>query len=338
MEEEKKEKHLALTRRGFLATMGAGAAAMAASGAFGARASGKEEVIDPAEMVKVRLQINGRTHRLLVEPRWSLLFVLRERLGLNQPLWKQYTSFLWDLARGDLGRDLRTEQPVSELFKRAVPYTVDLALWATVIGILIGVPAGILAALKWNTPLDFVGRFLGILGFSFPSFYLSIILLFIFSLSLGWFPMIGGGELNQWGERARHLFLPALSLGLIKSAFVMRLTRSSMLNVLHEDYITTARSKGLKERIVIYKHALRNSLIPVVTMISLYLAVTIGGSIEVEIVFNRPGLGKFLIGAIQERNYPVIQSGLVVLSVFIVLVNLITDLSYSLIDPRIKYD
>jgi peptide/nickel transport system permease protein len=263
---------------------------------------------------------------------------LRERLGLNQPLWKQYASFLWDLAHGDLGRDLRTGQPVAELFRRAVPYTVDLAIWATVIGILIGVPTGILAALKWNTPLDFVGRFLGILGFSFPSFYLSIILLFIFSLTLGWFPMIGGGELGNWAERARHLFLPALSLGLIKSAFVMRLTRSSMLNVLHEDYITTARSKGLKEWVVIYKHALRNSSIPVVTMISLYLAVTIGGSIEVEIVFNRPGLGKFLIGAIQERNYPVIQSGLVVLSVFIVLVNLVTDLSYAFIDPRIKYD
>jgi ABC-type dipeptide/oligopeptide/nickel transport system permease component len=266
------------------------------------------------------------------------LEAMRERLGLNQPLWKQYTSFLLDLARGDLGKDIRTDQPVIELFKRAVPYTLDLAIWATVIGILIGVPTGVLAALKWNTPLDFVGRFVGILGFSFPTFYLSIILLFLFSLTLSWFPMMGGGELNNWLERAHHLFLPALSLGLIKSAFVMRLTRSSMLNVLHEDYVTTARSKGLKEWVVIYKHALRNSLIPVVTMIALYLAVTIGGSIEVEIVFNRPGLGKFLIGAIQERNYPVIQSGLVVLAVFIVLVNLITDLSYALIDPRIRYD
>jgi ABC-type dipeptide/oligopeptide/nickel transport system permease component len=266
------------------------------------------------------------------------LEVMRERLGLDKPLWQQYTSFLWDLAHGDLGRDLRTEQPVSELFIRAVPYTIDLAIWATVIGILIGVPAGILSALKWNTPFDFFGRFVGILGFSFPTFYLSIILLFIFSLTLGWFPMIGGGELSNPIERAHHLFLPALSLGLIKSAFVMRLTRSSMLNVLHEDYVTTARSKGLKEWVVIYKHALRNSLIPVVTMISLYLAVTIGGSIEVEIVFNRPGLGKFLIGAIQERNYPVIQSGLVVLAVFIVIVNLVTDLSYAFIDPRIKYN
>ena len=161
------------------------------------------------------------------------LEAMRERLGLNKPLWKQYTSFLWDLAHGDLGRDLRTEQPVAELFKRAVPYTIDLAIWATVIGILIGVPAGILAALKWNTPLDFLGRFVGILGFSFPTFYLSIILLFIFSLTLRWFPMIGGGELDNIAERAWHLFLPALSLGLIKSAFVMRLTRSSMLNVLH---------------------------------------------------------------------------------------------------------
>lgn len=267
------------------------------------------------------------------------LEAIRERLGLNRPLWEQYTSFVWRLAHGDLGRDLRTDIPVAKLFARAVPYTIDLAIWATVIGILIGVPTGVLAALKWNSPLDFVGRFVGILGFSFPTFYLSILLLFIFGLILGWFPMMGGGgDYSDLANRAYHLFLPALSLGLIKAAFVMRLTRSSMLNVLHEDYVRTARSKGLKERVVIYKHALRNSLLPVVTMIGLYLAVTIGGSIEVEIVFNRPGIGKFLIGAIQERNYSVIQSGLVVLAVFIVLVNLITDLSYAFIDPRIKYD
>lgn len=264
---------------------------------------------------------------------------LREKLGLDQPLWKQYTSFLWRLMHGDLGRDLRTDIPVAKLFKRAIPYTIDLAIWATVIGILIGVPTGVLAALKWNSPLDFIGRFVGILGFSFPTFYLSILLLFIFSLTLHWFPMMGGGgDYTNLGQRAYHLFLPALSLGLIKAAFVMRMTRSSMLNVLHEDYVRTARSKGLKERVVIYKHALRNALIPVVTMIGLYLAITIGGSIEVEIVFNRPGLGKFLIGAIQERNYSVIQSGLVILALIIVLVNLITDLSYALIDPRIKYD
>ena len=266
------------------------------------------------------------------------LQALRERLGLNQPLWKQYTSFVWDLSHGDLGKDLRTDESISMLFKRAIPYTVDLAIWATVIGILIGLPAGIVSALRWNSPLDFVGRFFGILGYSFPTFYLSILLLTIFSLKLGWFPMMGGGDLNNIGERAYHLFLPALSSGLIKACFVMRLTRSAMLNVLHEDYIRTARSKGLREGVVIYKHALRNSLIPVVTMTAIYLAITIGGTIEMEIVFSRPGLGKFLIGAIQERNYPVIQSGLVVFSVFIVFVNLLTDLVYAFIDPRIKHE
>lgn len=266
------------------------------------------------------------------------LEALREKLGLNEPLWKQYTSFIWRLMHADLGRDLRTNEPIAKLFKRALPYTLDLAIWATILGILIGVPTGIISAVKWNSPLDYFGRTVAIFGFSFPNFYLCIVLLFIFSLHLGWFPMIGGGDLGNLGDRAYHLFLPALSLGLTKAAFVMRLTRSSMLNVLNEDYIRTARSKGLKEWVVIYKHALRNSLIPVVTMIGIYLAITIGGAIEVEIVFNRPGLGKFLIGAIQERNYPVIQSGLVVLSIAIVLANLITDLSYSLIDPRIKFD
>lgn len=263
---------------------------------------------------------------------------LRDKLGLNEPLWKQYATFLTDIVQGDLGEDLRTGEPVAKLFKRAVPYTLELAFWATVIGILIGVPMGILAALKWNTPFDFMGRFFGILGFSFPTFYLSVLLLFIFGLQLNWFPMMGGGDYSDLLDRAYRLVLPALSLGLIKASFVMRLTRSSMLDVLHEDYVMTARAKGLKEWIVIYKHALRNSLIPVVTMISVYLAVTIGGSIEVEIVFNRPGLGKFLIGAIHERNYPVIQSGLVILAGMVVLVNLLTDLMYAFIDPRISYE
>jgi len=261
---------------------------------------------------------------------------MRERLGLNKPLWEQYTSFIWKLLHGDLGRDLRTDEPVTKLFARAVPYTIDLALCATIIGILIGVPTGILTAMKRNSSLDFIGRFFGILGFSFPTFYLCVLLIFLFAVKLGWFPMMGGGDMSILWKRAYHLFLPALSLGLIKASFVMRLTRSSMLNVLSEDYVRTARSKGLKEWVVIYKHTLRNALIPVFTMTALYLAVTIGGSIEVEILFSRPGLGKFLIGAIQERNYEVIQSGLVVLTVFIVVVNLLTDLAYGLIDPRIR--
>jgi len=263
---------------------------------------------------------------------------IRERLGLNKPLWKQYTSFISGLLHGDLGRDLRTNEPVAKLFARALPYTLDLAIWGTVIGILIGIPTGVISAVKSNSLLDYLGRFGAILGYSFPTFYLCIVLLFIFSLQLGWFPILGGGDLGDLGDRAYHLFLPALSLGLIKAAFIMRLTRSSMLNVLNEDYIRTARSKGLKEWVVIYKHALRNSLIPVVTMIGLYFAITIGGAIEVEIIFNRPGIGKFIIGAIEERNYPVIQSGLVVVSLAIVLANLITDLTYGFIDPRIKCD
>lgn len=263
---------------------------------------------------------------------------LREKLGLNQPLWKQYGNFLWDLAHGDLGRDLRTNEPIAKLFARALPYTIDLTVWATIIGILIGLPTGIVSAVKWNSPLDFISRIFGILGYSFPTFYLSIILLTVFSQKLGWFPMMGGGDLNNFGDRAYHLFLPALSAGLIKACFMMRLTRSAMLNIMHEDYIRTARSKGLKEKVVIYKHALRNALIPVVTMTGIYIAVTLGGTIAMEIVFTRPGLGKFLIGAIEERNYPVIQSGLVVFSIMIVLLNLVTDICYAFIDPRIKYE
>jgi len=266
------------------------------------------------------------------------LQVMREKLGLNKPIWEQYLTVLNELVHFDLGKDLFSGEPITELFKKPLIYTLDLTISATIIGTLLGIPLGILAAVYWHTAIDSLSRFASLVFFSFPVFYVGIVFLYVFSLTLGWFPLMGGGDLSDIPDRLYHLFLPAVTLGIVKAAFVTRLTRSAMLNCVRSDYITTARSKGLKERVVLYKHALRNALIPVVTMIAAYMTFTIGGSIVIEIVFNRPGIGKLLIGAIHERNYTVIQSGLIIFSVIVVVINLIVDLTYSLIDPRITYD
>lgn len=258
----------------------------------------------------------------------------REKMGLNDPLWRQYFLFLFNTVQGDFGRSLVNNVPIGELLARHLPYTVNLTIGATVIGLLIGLPIGILSAVKRNAGIDYVARIFALIGFSVPDFYLGAILLIIFALGLGWFPIMGGGE-GAFGH-LYHLFLPALTLGLIKAAFITRLTRSAMLEVLPRDYVRTARSKGLAERRVLYKHALRNALIPVTTGLGIYTLSTLSGSIAIELVFSRPGLGQLLIGAVSSRDYPMIQAGLIVFSLFVVLVNMVTDLLYAAIDPRIR--
>jgi ABC-type dipeptide/oligopeptide/nickel transport system permease component len=258
----------------------------------------------------------------------------REKMGLNDPLWKQYFLFLFSTVQGDFGRSLVNNVPIGELLARHLPYTVNLTIGATVIGLLIGLPIGILSAVRRNAGIDYIARIFALIGFSVPDFYLGAILLIVFALGLGWFPIMGGGE-GVFGH-LYHLFLPALTLGLIKAAFITRLTRSAMLEVLPRDYVRTARSKGLAERRVLYKHALRNALIPVTTGLGIYTLSTLSGSIAIELVFSRPGLGQLLIGAVSSRDYPMIQAGLIVFSLFVVLVNMVTDLLYAAIDPRIR--
>jgi len=263
---------------------------------------------------------------------------LREKLGLNRPLLTQYLSFLGNLIRGDLGTSLSNSKPVSFLIIRMLPYSIELSMSAILISILIGIPIGILSALKRNMFIDYIGRTFALLGFSTPSFYLGILLLIFFSLKLDLFPMIGGGELDDFRSRLYHLVLPAFSLGLVNASMVMRMTRSTLLDIMNEDYIQTARSKGLREGKVIYKHALRNALIPVIAVIGVYVGVTMGTAVLTEIVFNRPGIGKLLVGAVYDRDYPTIQGTLVIFATFIALVNLFTDLSYGITDPRIRYE
>jgi ABC-type dipeptide/oligopeptide/nickel transport system permease component len=263
---------------------------------------------------------------------------LQERMGLNDPLWLQYVRFLGNLLTGDMGTSLVTGYSVGKQVLQALPYTLTLTISAILFGYIFGVPLGISAAVHRNRFIDYFNRIFSLVGLSVPAFYLGVLLMYFFSIRLGLFPVVGAGDPGDLGSLLHHLFLPALSLGLIMTAYVTRMTRSSLLEILREDYIRTAKSKGLAGRVVLYKHALRNALIPIVTLGGLYAVVLIGSSVMVEIVFSRPGLGKMMVGAIQQRDYTTLQSVMSLYTVFVVVINLLTDLIYGFIDPRIKYD
>jgi ABC-type dipeptide/oligopeptide/nickel transport system permease component len=262
---------------------------------------------------------------------------LRESMGLNKPLWLQYVDFIKGMVLGDLGRSIISGIPVARQIGRALPHTLQLTFFGIVLGLLIGVPLGVFTALYRNRPLDYIGRIFSLIGQSFPSFYLGLLLILLFSIKIPLFPIVGAGASGDPADILYHLFLPGLTMGLIMAAYVTRMTRSVMLNVLHEDYIRTARAKGVREMMVIFKHALKNTMVPVVSIIGVYSIVLIGGSIMVEIIFSRPGLGKMMVGAMMQRDYITMQSTMAVYSIFVVGLNLITDLAYGLVDPRIKY-
>jgi len=263
---------------------------------------------------------------------------LREKLGLNDPIWLQYVKFLADLVSGDLGISAITGYPVAKQVVRVLPYTLELTFCAILLGYLLGVPLGISAAVHRNSFIDYFNRIFSLLGLSVPAFYLGIILILVFSIIFPIFPVVGGGDFWDLKDNLRHLVLPGLSLGLLMMAYVTRMTRSAILDVLREDYVRTAHAKGVLEPIILYKHVLRNALIPIVALGGLYAVVLIGSSVMVEIVFSRPGLGKLMVGAIKQRDYTTLQSVMVIYAVLVVLINLATDLIYGLIDPRIKFD
>ncbi len=264
--------------------------------------------------------------------------VLEEVMGLNDPLPVQYFRFIGSLLRGDMGKSMTTGSPVAPEIIRVLPYTIELTICAIIIGILLGVPLGVVTSLKRNSALDYIGRTFSLAGISLPSFYLGILLMLLFSIKLDIFPVIGGGNLLDIQDNLRHLFVPSLTLGLMMAAYITRTTRSSVLNVLGEDYVRTARAKGLPERKVIFGYALRIALSPVVSFTGVYAIILIGNSVLVEMVFSRPGLGKMMVGAINQRDYLTLQSVMVVYASLVVLTNLLTDLSYGFIDPRIRYD
>ena len=262
---------------------------------------------------------------------------LEKEMGIDKPILVQYINFLGDLCKGDFGKSMITKRPVATDIAKALPYTIDLTLGGMLIGILLGVPIGIMTALKRNRFPDYAGRIISLIGISIPEFYLGIILMYVFAIQLDLFPVLGGGNFDDIWSRLYHLCLPALTLGLVMTAFISRMVRSSMLNVLKEDYVRTARAKGLREFIVVYKHALRNALIPTVTVIGIYASILMGGSVLTEIIYSRPGLGKMMVFAVKDRDYIMLQSVIIIFSGSVFLLNLLTDLIYSLVDPRIEY-
>ncbi|WP_210529522.1 ABC transporter permease [Rubellimicrobium arenae] len=258
----------------------------------------------------------------------------REKMGLNAPLWQQYLTFVVNSLTLDFGASMMNGRDVLGLIAYNLPYTIELTIASVLLGVLIGVPFGVWAATNPNRAPDSAMRGFSLIGYAVPDFYLGALLLIVFSLNLGWFPINGGGE--GFLDRMHHVFLPALTLAFIKAAFLGRLTRTALLEVLGRDYIRTARAKGAREPRVIYRHGLRNALLPLTTGLGLTTLTALSGSVAIELVFNRPGLGKLLISAIAERDYAVIQGGIVVFALFVVAINLAMDLAYVLVDPRIR--
>jgi peptide/nickel transport system permease protein len=264
---------------------------------------------------------------------------LRARLGLDQPLYVQYFYWLGNTLRGDLGNSIYgSNVPVNQIIVEAIPRTLSLSLLALVISFTLALVAGITSAVKKYSALDHSLTFAAFIGISMPDFWLGILLIIIFAVNLNWLPAIGYKPLSEgFWPWLSHLILPAMAAGLPFSAVITRITRSSMLEVLQSDYIKVARAKGLNERIVVARHAFRNALIPVVTVMGIALALLISGTVVVENVFAIKGLGRVLIQGILNRDYPVVQGSILVVSVILVFTNLAVDILYTIIDPRIRY-
>ncbi len=256
---------------------------------------------------------------------------IRVRFGLDRSPLEQFGRFIGGIVQGDLGRSTRTERLVTQDLATYFPNTLELALGAIVVALAIGIPAGVLSAIRPNGPIDFAVTTVALLGVSMPVFWFGLLAILIFSVQLGWFPVAGRGSLA-------HLVLPAITLGVSSTAIIARMTRSSMLEVLNQDLVRTARAKGLKESGVVLKHALRNALVPVVTVIGLQFGALLAGAVITETVFTWPGIGRLLVDSIRARDYPVVQGAVLLIAVSFVVVNLVVDLVYGFIDPRIRYE
>ncbi len=264
---------------------------------------------------------------------------LRRLFGLNLPLHVQFVQWIGAVLHGDLGSSLRTGRAVSADLALRFPVTLELTLLGLLVSLVVAVPLGILAAIRRSSLADYLASLLALLGLSVPGFFLAVLLTLLFSLTLGWLPPAGYIPLAENPlDNLRHMLLPAFSLGLILAGAITRILRSSMLEVLGRDYIRTARAKGLSERVVIYRHALRNALIPVLTVIGLQFGSLLGGAVIIEQVFSLPGVGRFALEGINLRDYPVVQGTVLFIAAVAVLVNLLIDLLYTLVDPRIRYD
>jgi ABC-type dipeptide/oligopeptide/nickel transport system permease component len=257
---------------------------------------------------------------------------LRHQLGLDQPLPVQYALWLGRVAHGDLGQSIFTHQPVTEVLGERLPTTIVLSVSATLLAVLIALPMGVAAARWKDSMVDGAIRVLSIAVFSVPVFWLGLMLLTLFAAKLAWFPIGGGFQEEGWGA----MVLPTVTLACGFGALIVRMVRSTLVDVLAEDYIRTARSKGLKERTVYVSHALRNALLPVVTVVGLQFGTLLGGAVLTETVFSLPGLGRLLIESVSQRDYTVVQGCVLIISMFFVVTNLAVDLSYAAFDPRVR--
>jgi ABC-type dipeptide/oligopeptide/nickel transport system permease component len=255
---------------------------------------------------------------------------MRAQLHLDEPILKQYGRFVSGALRGDLGTSIRSRRPVTTEIGENVASTAQLALAAMLVAVGLGIPLGLAAALSRSSWLDVASMATALLGVSMPSFWLGLLLIFVFSLHLAWFPATGGGDL-------RHLVLPAVTLGMIAAAIIARLTRSSMLEVLGQDYVRTARAKGLGGFSVVVRHALKNALIPIITIFGLQFGNLLAGAVIVETVFSRPGLGRLIVGGILNKDFPLVQGVVLFVATLYVLINLLVDVAYAYADPRIRF-
>ncbi len=302
---------------------------------------------DPVELLAGERGIDPERHA-----------AMRAELGLDKPLLVQYGIYISNVLQGDLGRSIVTKEPVLNEFLTLFPATIELSVCAIIIAMLVGLPVGILAAVRRGSIFDYASMGVSLTGYSMPIFWWALLLILTFSVNLGWTPVSGrvsalywfdtvtgfmlidsflSGEEGAFGSAVRHLILPSIALGTIPMAVIARMTRSSMLEVMHEDYIRTARAKGLPRFRIIVLHALRNALIPVITVIGLAVGVLFAGAILTETIFAWPGVGKWLVESVRRRDYPVLQGGVLLVASVVMLVNLTVDLLYGLINPRIRH-
>jgi peptide/nickel transport system permease protein len=264
---------------------------------------------------------------------------LRRDLGLDEPLLMQLLHYYQGLLQGDFGKSLLLGKGVLAATMERLPVTIGLSLYALVLTLLIGVTSGIIAALRQNTWVDQVAMMIAMLGISIPNFFLGLLMIIFFAVQLGWLPSGGYVPFSQdplgW---LRSTTMPAISLALLQAGLLARITRSGMLEVLRQDYVRTARAKGLPERQVILKHALANALIPIVTVVGIIISLLLSGAVVTEALFSLPGMGQLLTQAVLSRDYPMVQGGLLLVTTFLVVVNILVDILYALIDPRVRYE
>ena len=281
---------------------------------------------------------NAATSRMNVEASEQYIEQLEKNLGLDKPVHVRYWDWVRGMLRGDFGNSLLTSQPVADMIARRLPITVELALLSLIVAVIIAIPLGITSAIHRNKPIDLFASFFAMIGVTIPNFWLGMLLILYFSIRLKWLPASGFVPLvtDPMGNLTR-MIMPALAIGTGFAAIVMRQTRSALLEVLDQDYIITAKAKGLKGSVVIWKHALRNSIIPVITVIAMSTGRLLGGAVITETVFAMPGIGKGIVDGIMNRDYPIVMGLIMISAVFIIVINTVVDVVYIFIDPRISH-